>query len=595
MAECFLLFYFLTLEFRQKWYFPQGEDVVPTVMQIYDTDRDGYLEFIFTTYGNWPDYLYFYELHLPDDWIIDSFLLPSADLLWDSGDFDNDGLYDLLFQFHTENPSLADGIMVFESPDSFSYPTQEVWRDTVEIGTVQPICAYDIDRDGIPEVMQTAGELGQNYYIDFSIYESSGNNIYELKYQFESPETPTSTIAFGDFDRDALNEFVLGTIDGQYSIFESPMNDIYVPLFVNLQLPTLNIKDCFTVPDADGDGKLEFVVKGFIVPDARTDCFIFEATGDNTYQVIKSFHLPNSMGWWYGGGYSDVGDIDGDSVPEIALEAAYYVYLIKCGGNDSFYVWQTLYGYGHPEGSCVRVFDIDGNGLNEIIISGGNQTRIYEKTPFVTWFCPEPYDTFYASDTVYPRWKLDETIALDSLRLYWAHPQLGCHLIYQGLSTDTICQWVVPDTQSNMSNRFWLVTKGFGRYDSTYSPVFYIKRHPGIEETTNSKFEIRNPNLAVYPNPFRNHLVIQYAVCSKQYAEIKEKVPTAYSLLPTIHIYDATGRLVRQWDYQTIRLSDQIVWSGDDDSGCQLSPGVYFVCLRNGSLSAIKKVIKLGG
>jgi hypothetical protein len=38
-----------------------------------------------------------------------------------------------------------------------------------------------------------------------------------------------------------------------------------------------------------------------------------------------------------------------------------------------------------------------------------------------------------------------------------------------------------------------------------------------------------------------------------------------------------------------------ISWSGTDDSGHRLPPGVYFVCLKNGSFSAIKKVIKLGG
>ncbi|MBE0433579.1 T9SS type A sorting domain-containing protein, partial [candidate division WOR-3 bacterium] len=72
----------------------------------------------------------------------------------------------------------------------------------------------------------------------------------------------------------------------------------------------------------------------------------------------------------------DVGDVDGDGIPEIVLEACQNVYIIKAAGNDSFYVWQTL--PGNSNGSCVRVYDIDGNGLSEIIISGNNQTRIYE-------------------------------------------------------------------------------------------------------------------------------------------------------------------------------------------------------------------------
>src|SRR4030042_996750 len=322
--------------------------------------------------------IYFYELHLPATWEIDSVTNLAQPLVWDIGEFDLDGLYDIVMQSSWGAPVV--GITVFESPDSFSYPTQEVWRDTVDIGTVRSICSYDIDRDGVVEILQTGGELGSNYYIDFSIYESIGDNTYAIKYFFESPKAPTSTIAFGDFDTDGFIEFVMGTIDGYYSIFESPDNDSYVPLFVNLQIPIRSgIKDCFTVPDADGDGKLEFVLKGHVLSIANVNTYIFEAVGDNTYQIIKSFILPGGSYDYYGG-YSDAGDVDGDSIPEIVLEACQNVYIIKAAGNDSFYIWDTL--PGHITGSNVRVTnDIDGNGLNEIVISGNNQTRNYEYEP----------------------------------------------------------------------------------------------------------------------------------------------------------------------------------------------------------------------
>ncbi|MBE0433233.1 VCBS repeat-containing protein [candidate division WOR-3 bacterium] len=52
------------------------------------------------------------------------------------------------------------------------------------------------------------------------------------------------------------------------------------------------------------------------------------------------------------------------------------VFIIKAAGNDSFYVWETL--PGNDGGSSIAIYDIDGNGLAEIVISGNNQTRIYE-------------------------------------------------------------------------------------------------------------------------------------------------------------------------------------------------------------------------
>jgi hypothetical protein len=376
-----LIFQFLCGGFVQKWYIPRGNNIVPTEMQIMDTDKDGNLEFIFTVYGGWPAYLHFYELHLPDVWEIDSFLLPSADLLWDGGDFDNDGLCDLVIQFHSENPLLADGIAIFASPDSFSYPTQEVWRDTVGFGDVQPISVYDVDRDGYLEIFKL-GWLkidSITVYYPFGVYECTGNNLYDTVFMAPTAlGSLSSTMAFGDFDADSLAEFVIGNIDGYYQIWECTGNNVY-QCFIQQQLLTANIKDCFSVADADGDGKLEFVVKGFTVSNARVQAYIFEATADNTYEIVKTFDLAGGYNL-YGGGYSEAGDVDGDSIPEMVLEGCQGIYVIKSMGNDSFYVWETL--PGNLTSSSVRVTnDLDNNGLNEIVISGNNQTRIYEYEP----------------------------------------------------------------------------------------------------------------------------------------------------------------------------------------------------------------------
>ncbi len=364
-----LLVLFTVSGFNQKWFIPRGTFGECGKILIGDTDRDGNWEFIFTTYGG-SYTIYFYELHLPDTWMMDSVPNLNQPLLWDIGDFDLDGFYDLVMQSSWGPPSV--GIAIFESPDSFSYPTQEVWRDTVGFALVTPICTYDIDQDGLPEIVKVIGDT-----TDIDIYESAGNNLYDRICRFTSAAThsPMSTLAFGDFDLDDRNEFVFGYSGGEYSILECTGNNSYQEILLQ-QLPTLNIKDCFSVPDADGDAKLEFVVKGFVIPSAEIHAFIFEATGDDTYEIIKSFDLFGGSNDYYGG-YSDVGDVDGDGIPEIALEGCQNIYIIKSADNDSFYVWDTL--PGHSSGSNIRVTnDIDGNGLNEIVVSGANVTRIYE-------------------------------------------------------------------------------------------------------------------------------------------------------------------------------------------------------------------------
>lgn len=165
MINC-LIFYFLFAGFVQKWIIPRGENFCPTKIHTIDSDRDGKTEIVFTIYDQWPSYLHFYEFCFPSSWEKDSFLFPSyvADV-WDSGDFDNDGYYDLIFQFHVENP-WADGIMIFESSDSFSYPIHKVWADTVGQASLVPIMVFDVDRDGLPEIFNNNGgviRIGYGY------------------------------------------------------------------------------------------------------------------------------------------------------------------------------------------------------------------------------------------------------------------------------------------------------------------------------------------------------------------------------------------------------------------------------------------------
>jgi len=370
----------LLTQFNLKWYIPQGIDWGAGRICIGDTDRDGNYEFIIRTYGG-SQKIYFYELHLPDSWEVDSFSYLYSAQPWDIGDFDVDGFTDLVIQASATQSYPTMVVSIAESPDSFSYPTQEVWRDTVGFALVTPICTYDVDKDGLLEIFKLGWKKVDSIttYFPFGIYENVGNNSYDTT--FMAPTTLgslCSTIAFGDFDSDNLTEFVIGNIDGYYQIWECVGDNNY-QLLKQQQLPTANIKDCFSVSDADEDGKLEFVVKGFTVPDARIHTFIFEATADNTYEIIKTFNLFGGYDW-YGGGYSDMGDVDGDSIPEIVLEGCQSVHIIKSAGNDSFYVWETL--PGNLTGSSVRVTDdIDGNGYKEIVISGNNQTRIYEYDP----------------------------------------------------------------------------------------------------------------------------------------------------------------------------------------------------------------------
>lgn len=358
--------------FNERWFINCGTHGDYGRICIEDTDRDMKPELLFGSLGaGLQERIVIFELNEGDTFALQMVIDTVTIEVWAVDDFDADGLYDLLLMGDFGFPVV--GLQIYESPDSFSYPANEVWRDTVGPPVVHPICVYDIDKDSIPEIIKVIAPP----YGDFVIYESVGDNQYDLIYT-DTISTPQSTIAFGDFDQDGSVEFAMGNLSAGapgawYWVYECTANNTYEQI-VQDAVVTKNIKDCFAVPDADGDGKWEFVVKGYVVPpSSQIDVFIFEASSDNTYEIIDTFVLPGGA---YGGGYSAAGDVDGDSIPEIVLEARQNVFIIKAIGNDSFYVWDTL--PGNDAGSSIAVYDIDGNGYQEIVISGNDETRIYE-------------------------------------------------------------------------------------------------------------------------------------------------------------------------------------------------------------------------
>ena len=107
---------------------------------------------------------------------------------------------------------------------------------------------------------------------------------------------------------------------------------------------------------------------------------------------------------------------------------------------------------------------------------------------------------------------------------------------------------------------------------------FATGQYVGImEEVRSQRLEAR---LQCYPNPFSKLINISFSVGR-----------SAKSV--GLRIYDVSGRLVRQYDYTTMGLSNYIIWYGDDEQGHQVPCGIYFVRIKTSNKSVIKKVVKI--
>lgn len=115
--------------------------------------------------------------------------------------------------------------------------------------------------------------------------------------------------------------------------------------------------------------------------------------------------------------------------------------------------------------------------------------------------------------------------------------------------------------------------------------LWLIKMKPetGAEEIPNLKSQISK--LVIYPNPFSEKTKIIWQTSEREWSREKG--------VASIKIYDATGRLVRQFNHLTIQPFNKIVWDGADDMGCKLSAGIYFCQFRYEGKMITQKLIKL--
>jgi len=475
MALIISLLLIFSINFKQTAYFPHGVMWLPLT---FDSNHNRVPElFIFCP----PDTGTMVYEHIGNNQYVETKLFGVSIVAIGNGDSDS------LVDAYGQTAPHGRAIGIWESRNTNSYPDSIVWTysmaDTTQAYAICPAIFVDFDQDGRMNLITPISS------VDLLCFENVHDNYYILTDSLWLPsgDGPCEMVV-ADFDEDGLLEMVGGDIDGKVYVWENTTIGVdSFQLVWAYQLPYPNAFVTGKGNDMDGDGKLEFIVGTYYY---FGWCFtLFESSGNNSYE--KKWQYFYSYGGSMTGGDIDCGDIDGDGIDEMVTFGGLILNVWKCVGPDSFVsIWDRSFMYDLTDGALL-VHDLNQNGLGEIVVSGGNwgstppaKTYIYEKMPSVTWIYPAQYDTLWANDTVNLLWKLDETVSLESLRIYIAHPLMGCWLIHQGLPTDTTCVFVVPDTQSNMAFKFWVAVEGYLRYDSIVSPPFYIKRQTGIKETS---------------------------------------------------------------------------------------------------------------
>ena len=159
------------------------------------------------------------------------------------------------------------------------------------------------------------------------------------------------------------------------------------------------------------------------------------------------------------------------------------------------------------------------------------------------------------------------------------------------------------------ANIVYAVGRGGMIRKTTNGGQVWIAEEKGDE---NLNVDNHGQRLWVYPNPFRNATTIKFQIpnpndqipstgreSSQSGTNPKSQTPNHSAIRNSqseisLRIYDATGRLVRQFNHLTIQPSNHlttVVWQGDDNSGRKLPAGVYFVRFEAGEFNNIEKIV----
>ena len=250
------------------------------------------------------------------------------------------------------------------------------------------VAVGDVDGDQEPEIVAVGNysESEENTYFTIAVFDITENGLVQLcnlTLSLSDYEKLLS-VTCADVDNDTIDEIV--TCGDYYDVSEYDWYS-YIGIFTvegnelilqaydegaNISVESLD------VADVDGDNFPEIVISGYCWDDFSVYAYV--AVGNNS--AVTSIELECSYYWDIG--YSAdlksvvVGDTDADGLAEIVVGGEYYDYyyytwvayvaVLNCSQN-------SLYLQAYDSGvnfwiNSVDVADVDGNGLNEIVISG---------------------------------------------------------------------------------------------------------------------------------------------------------------------------------------------------------------------------------
>jgi hypothetical protein len=342
-------------------------------LAIADMDADGKLDLVISTENNGAPKIYVYRSqstpgNLSFANVFSTGVFPGTGFL-ETADLDLDGRLDIICQCTICGGGGGFSYALNKSNGgNISFDTPVSYYSNNDRGVNSGLTVTDYDRDGKPDVI--AGVWGSSGTFFFR------NHLFGTNLFFDASKidpnndwagTPTGTPYTATFTSQEYPDLVAG-----YYIFKNNKGS-YTHALTNWYYPAASVYDL------NGDGKQDLLVNG-----GNNNLMILKNTGNNSI----AFAAPDTVG--VKTGLIEVGDLDGDSKPEICILYQWPVNQLK--------ILRNRISEATPGPPVVSAFSPQtAAGSNQVIIKGNN----FDETTSVTFGgVPALYFTIISNDSI---------------------------------------------------------------------------------------------------------------------------------------------------------------------------------------------------